>query len=277
MRRSVMRVHNREALRSDRELYPHIEACVATVVDRQLLKRVLRSDVADWGRSDWLVFQDENGRGFGLCGDEVSSSKTIQSKLKQATALWRIGTALRGRAEPRLTLREGYAPPSDWAIFKVLLQNDEMWCAISTPSPFIPGVVPNAGFVGSVRARVFGAMAITDVPIVGALLSFDSLVVRIVDFDVDGVLRIEKGGNMTIDITDRGREDDMNVPGVRLDLGELEISLQDLLALQSGEVIALGPVDPMTCYLRVGSSLIARGELRQSEEGVSVLITHVSS
>jgi flagellar motor switch/type III secretory pathway protein FliN len=120
-------------------------------------------------------------------------------------------------------------------------------------------------------------MPVTDVPLVGGSISFDTLTVRVTEFDMEGVLQFDKGGTMTLEITATiGNEKDTPVPGVRIDLGELEIALQDLLALKPGEVIALGPLDPMACHLRVGSSVIARGELRQGEEGAVISITHVS-
>jgi hypothetical protein len=277
MRLPVLSVRNREALRADRELYPSVEACVATIVDRRLIQGIQKSEDRNWGDSDWLIFRDEHGAGFGLCGNEVSAAGTIQSTLKQATALWKVGKVLRGRSESPLTWSDDGAPPSDWIVFKVVLLHDEMWCAISTPSPSIPGVLPPQQSLASVRARVLGSMPVTDVPLVGGSISFDTLTVRVTEFDMEGVLQFDKGGTMTLEITATiGNEKDTPVPGVRIDLGELEIALQDLLALKPGEVIALGPLDPMACHLRVGSSVIARGELRQGEEGAVISITHVS-
>lgn len=57
--------------------------------------------------------------------------------------------------------------------------------------------------------------------------------------------------------------DDSGISGeqllVRLDLGELEIGLQELLGLRPGSVIELAAACPLPCALLIGTTSLARG------------------
>jgi flagellar motor switch/type III secretory pathway protein FliN len=64
-------------------------------------------------------------------------------------------------------------------------------------------------------------------------------------------------------------------PGIRLDLGELEMAFEDLLALQPGSELEVEAAHPIRTYLRVGHSQLAVGELEVREGGIVVKIVEV--
>ena len=64
-------------------------------------------------------------------------------------------------------------------------------------------------------------------------------------------------------------------PGVRLDLGEIEMAFEDLLGLQPGSELEVEVAHPIRTYLRVGHSQLAVGELDVREGGVVVKIIEV--
>jgi flagellar motor switch protein FliM len=64
---------------------------------------------------------------------------------------------------------------------------------------------------------------------------------------------------------------------VRLDIGEIELSLQEIVALRSGTAIDLKAEMPLRCFMRVGSATLALGELAIEDRGLVLRITEVMS
>jgi len=64
---------------------------------------------------------------------------------------------------------------------------------------------------------------------------------------------------------------------IRLDLGEIELSLEEIVALRSGTAIELKADMPLRCFMRVGSTTLAQGELRTEERGLVLVVKEVMS
>ena len=60
---------------------------------------------------------------------------------------------------------------------------------------------------------------------------------------------------------------------VRLDLGEIEISVRELLELRPGSVLNLGAKPPLPCALLVGTTSLAQGVIECIGETLRVRIT----
>ena len=65
--------------------------------------------------------------------------------------------------------------------------------------------------------------------------------------------------------------------GVIVDLGEIEISLADLVHLTPGSIIELEKPDCLQCTLKIGSSAFAQGEISSEPARMIIRITEVAT
>jgi flagellar motor switch/type III secretory pathway protein FliN len=62
---------------------------------------------------------------------------------------------------------------------------------------------------------------------------------------------------------------------VQLNLGNIELSLRELVALRSGSRIEIDTQMPIQCALRIGATTLATGEIDRMDDKVSVRITEI--
>jgi flagellar motor switch/type III secretory pathway protein FliN len=62
---------------------------------------------------------------------------------------------------------------------------------------------------------------------------------------------------------------------VRLDLGEIEISLEDLLNLRAGSSIEIATEGALRCFLRMGVTTLAAGEISVSGENLTIRVAEI--
>ena len=170
---------------------------------------------------------------------------------------------------------EDPVPPSEWAFFKVSTAQGVVWCALSEEPPRELPSVRGSESVPTVRVRVLGEMSSEIPPAVRGKVLLSALMVRIPEFFIDGRLIVRREESMAIEVLSTEGARSEVLPAVRVDLGELEISLADVLSLRVGSVIRLGPMEDLKCLLRIGSSTLAEGELRDSDDGRVIEITRV--
>jgi hypothetical protein len=84
-----------------------------------------------------------------------------------------------------------------------------------------------------------------------------------------------RGGDMTIEVAEDESAFERRVPGVRLDLGEIEVRLSDLVGLRPGAVLNLGSANLERCYVRLGSTILAEGRIISNEGQVTLTIESV--
>jgi flagellar motor switch protein FliM len=68
---------------------------------------------------------------------------------------------------------------------------------------------------------------------------------------------------------------EQSVPGVRLDLGEVEVRLSDIVSLRPGTVLDLGGAKLERCYVRIGSTVLAEGRFDTHEGKLTLTIESV--
>jgi flagellar motor switch/type III secretory pathway protein FliN len=71
-----------------------------------------------------------------------------------------------------------------------------------------------------------------------------------------------------------GQIDDLGVR-VAIEIGEVELSLGELAGLRAGSRVELSAELPLRCYLKVGVTTIAVGELEQVDDGLQILVREV--
>jgi flagellar motor switch protein FliM len=85
----------------------------------------------------------------------------------------------------------------------------------------------------------------------------------------------EEGAMIVTKMEDEQASANAGPLGVRLDLGEIEISLDELLTLRAGSSIELVTDGPVRCFLRVGATTFAAGEIVVSGEYLTVRVTEI--
>jgi flagellar motor switch/type III secretory pathway protein FliN len=84
-----------------------------------------------------------------------------------------------------------------------------------------------------------------------------------------------KGGVMTIEVQESGAVEEQHIPGVRLDLGEIEVRLSDLVGLRPGAVLNLGEVVLERCFIRLGATVLAEGRFASVDGKLMLTIDSV--
>jgi len=74
-------------------------------------------------------------------------------------------------------------------------------------------------------------------------------------------------------VEDKERAESIDSLGVRLDLGEIEIGIEELLALRAGSSIELTSEAPLRCFLRIGATTLAAGEIAIQGDKLSIRVT----
>jgi len=276
MTRRWIPIRNKDELALERRLAPFIETCAAFLVGSGNLRKMKRYQSTDAPSGDWIVMRDETGAGFAVWGKlEGVHTTPMRVSLNRVHTLRAIARACRSTNEVPLVLVEDSVPPSEWAFFKVSTVQGVVWCALSEEPPRELPSVRGSESVPTVRVRVLGEMSNEIPPAVGGKVLLSALMVRIPEFFIDGRLIVRREESMAIEVLSTEGARSEVLPAVRVDLGELEISLADVLSLRVGSVIKLGPMEDLKCLLRIGSSTLAEGELRDSDDGRVIEITRV--
>lgn len=270
------KVLNRKDLELERRLAPYIGLCTDFLVEGGRPTRVSRQWLEAAPQEDWLVLKDSHGAGFAVYGYLACGHITaIQKHISRVETLRAISRVCRTRDEKRLELRDETRPPPEWVFFRVMVAQGEIWCAISEEPPALLHIVQQTQSAPFTRARILGALSCDVVPGVGERVVVQEFGIAIPEFHMQGRLLFEKERGMAIEVVSLGESEEQFVPGVRIDLGEIEISLADIIGIRSGSVIRLGPGGPHRCFLRIGSSTLAEGEVSPEGDALAVTITRV--
>lgn len=273
MSQRCFQIHNREALRAEHSLLPF-----ACYISRVLTSSgVVRDQMHETSppHDGWIIFQGDGERGFGVRCDHESAAL---SPLQRALELVRCAHLLvKGFGGPRafpFTLSLRSEPPESWRVCKVVGVVGTVWCGSS-----IPVLNPPARTMGmerelKARTRVVAHLPFLGEVAVGTTLEIEELAVWLPEIGIVGRC-FYSGGDMTLNVEERSDVREQQVPGVRLDLGEIEVRLSDLVALRPGAVLDLGEASLERCYVRLGSTILAEGRFTSCDGKVTLTIESV--
>jgi hypothetical protein len=263
-------LHNRESLRADRELSILARHLSETVTTSSTIRRLSRE--TDSPRDGWIIFAGEDGRGFGLRPEYGSTPcSSLQRSLEVVRFAQTVVKGFGGASDFPFTFSLSASPPDSWRVCRVEGVVGTVWCAASLPVLSLP----NRGERGvdrdpMIRLRLFGTISNAAVNKVGDAHVMGEVSVQMPEIGLIGRMVVSEGG---IEMRVEGQHDDVAdqpVPGVRLDLGEIEVRLSDLVGLRAGAVLDLGGSTLERCYLRLGATVLAEGRF-STHEGRLVL------
>ncbi|MEN9846602.1 MAG: Type flagellar switch regulator (C-ring) FliN C-term [Pseudomonadota bacterium] len=256
-------IHNRESLQGERSLLPLARYLSRLLTSSGFVKEIsLEANPPEYG---WLIFVGEGERGFGVRYEDGTSSRSpLQRSLdlvKQASAVVRGfgGT----RAFP-FTLSLRATPPESWRVCKVMGVVSAVWCGSSLPVLDPPTRALEEPRDPITRIRLFGFLSTIGKGTEGERIPVEDVVLELPEVGIVGRGCV-RGGHMTMEIVERGDLLEQRIPGVRLDLGEIEMRLSDLVSLRPGSVLDLGSSIPERCALRIGSTTLAQGRFTMSD------------
>jgi hypothetical protein len=224
---------------------------------------------------DWIVFKDGSGGGFAIRVDDCDE---IASPLQQALRFVRhaevIVSALGSATSFPCALTLDREPPREWSVWRLDGVAARVWCAASRPIITFPHTAVSTHRDPNVRVRVYGVVRDVEGLEVGAFVRCQIIDVWMPEIGVRG-RGVCRGEGMTVEIDESLQGVHHEIPGVRLDLGEIELRLSDLVGLRPGSVINLGEVALERCFVRLGATVLAEGRFRTSEGQLLLTIDSV--
>jgi hypothetical protein len=229
----------------------------------------------------WSVFEDDEGRGIAVNLQRGNADTTqLQGRFNLFQQTLVVAGALKAlSSEAELCLSDGDTCPSDWAMFYVEVDTRTIGCAVSGPPPRLMAHEPRRTLRDAVIAVHLTALCAWEGAVaVGEYREMSTLRVALGQGDVTGVLCRREEGEMTMQLKgvegdERGLGEE-NMP-VKIDLGEVRLSLEQLLAVRRGMEISLDAEMPLRCYMRIGTTIIAEAVLELESNGVRLTIVDV--
>lgn len=278
----MLRIQSRENLARQVALVPYVESLAQRLLGDEGRSRVEACELESSPRipsPGWIVLEDTSGAGVGVCPRGVAQGQTsLRRRIDYVSAAGRLAAIFSPGESPfRLRALDQETCPSAWSAYRVSVGNDELWCAVSYPPPELgPGSPIQRVVSPHVRLRVRGWCVPRGDGSDEAFGEFQSILIEIEGQRGSYQLRVIEGERMIVT-----KEEDEQARasresfGVRLDLGEIEIALEELLTLRAGSSIELVAEGPLRCFMRIGASTLAAGEIVVSGEKLTIRVTEM--
>lgn len=263
-------IKNVEQLRREWELRPLLERVADLVAPDAHVREIVAEERKPSESEGWMCLMAGPSRGIALqLAGLFSLSSPMRRALSRAQLARRLAAAFSSRF-PHLVWEENTRPGDDWLMFTIRYEAGECLCACTiSMSELIP-----------VRDEQRKSARFVHVELVSEFHSLESLEVGVAELPirlpalhVRGVLRVSEGGMVSVRIDETDSAGFLNRAFVRLDLGEIEIGLSELLGLQPGSVIELGSPSPLPCALRIGTTSLVQGVIESIGTTIRLRIT----
>lgn len=266
-------IHNRDSLRAEQALLPFARYLSRVLTSSGVIREV--SLEAQAPRDGWIVFQGEDERGFAVrCEDPVASLSPLQRSLDRVRRAQAVVKGLGGPRAFPFTLSSRPEPPESWRVCKVVGVVSTVWCGSSLPVLEPPARSVEEIWNPVARTKLYAMLVNGGDVARGERVLIQELLVELPELGIVGHCYV-RGGSMTIEVEEQGGAFEQRVPGVRLDLGEIEVRLSDLVGLRPGAVLDLGGASLERCYMRLGSTILAEGRFESSEGKLTLTIESV--
>lgn len=280
----MLSVENRQHLQDDGALMPIVERMVQCVAPGWSIDSIERGAPSLLEAPGWVVFSDQQQRGFAVNLEGWSPSRSgLRLKLRAVQYAQQIIEAFAEQGDFALHFTDREVCPDSWTVYQVGVRDGVVLCAVSLPAP---DVVTEASHVSwgalAVAIPLTGYIHVESSVSVGDTLVVSTLRVECPEQRVVGSVIVSEEGVMTIqrDSVATAAVEDADVAPqatalVRLDIGEIELSLKELAALRAGTAIELSSETPVKCCMRVGATMLAQGELSIDGGSLVLKITQI--
>lgn len=269
----TFQIHNREALRAEQALLPFARYVSRVLTSSGVVREISLAQRPP--RDGWIVFQGEGERGFAVRGDDLTASLSpLQRSLERVRRAQAIVQGFGGPRAFPFTLSLRPEPPESWRVCKVVGVVSTVWCSSSLPVLEPPARSVEEVWNPVARTKLYGMLDNVGGIAPGERVVIEELRVEVPELGIVGRCYV-RGGAMTIEVLEKENAFEQRVPGVRLDLGEIEVRVTDLVGLRPGAVLDLGSASLERCYMRLGSTILAEGRFERSEGKLTLTIESV--
>lgn len=273
---SRLSISNIEELREEAELAALVRDIARSVTSHSLEKSAVCRDSESAPKAGWSVLRDGGGNGVAVHVKDVVASDTaladIVARLRSAQAVSRF----LGQDEPSdLLMVEEDAPSADWRLRGVRIGEATVWVGVVGDWQVLPRAADLSQGSRTVSTALLASLPAHPEIRAGVELECSEIRLELAERGVSATIVNVRGGVMKMRVGDESDEDVAWSPGIRLDLGEIEMAFEDLLGLRPGSELEIEVAHPIRTYLRVGHTQLAVGELGVREGGVVVKIVEV--
>lgn len=273
----MLTIRNKRELRENAELIPLIEQVALCVSSGSMVRRISAERHSPKISEGWVIFQNTEMQGFGINLTECTpGATTLRRRLLQVGQVQKLARCFVGTEDMPLFWTTAEACPEAWRIFRVEARMGAFLCATSFPPPaavfqgiHVSRAIPKVSLKLLAYVDVDGRLE------AGKSMFMPKLCVEFVGQRLRGELMTTEGGIMRVENAESSeiisKSDDKVV--MQIDLGEIELSLDELMAIRAGGVIELEVATTMRCFMRVGNTTLAEGELSVEDGGVSIRVT----
>lgn len=273
---SRLPIINIEELREEAELAALVRDIARSVIPQSPRKSAMCRDSESAPKVGWSVLKDGDGNGVAIHVKDVVASDTaladMVARLRSAQAVSRFIA----QDEPSsLLMVEEDALSADWKLRGVRIGEATVWVGVVGDWQVFPRAEDLSQSSRTVRTTFLASLPAHPEIRAGVELECSEIRLELAERGVSATIIDIRGGVMKMRVGDESDEDVTWSPGIRLDLGELEMAFEDLLGLRPGSELEIDIAHPIRTYLRVGHSQLAVGELDVREGGVVVKIVEV--
>jgi hypothetical protein len=273
---SCLSISNIEALREYAALSVSARTIARSVMPNVQDSALVSVDSDRAPKAGWSVLRDTNGNGIAIHVGQIVPSDTplagIVARLRSAQAVSRF------LEEPELrgfVMVEDDVLSPEWRSMAVHVGGAILWVGLVGNWAILSKVEEPSHGKRPVRITLLGHLD-EQVPLrPDSEVDFSEFRLEFADRGLNARIVTVQGGSMKVRIDEEPDQEFAWAPSVRLELGELEMKFEDLLALQPGNMIEVEVPRPIRAYLRVGQSQLAVGEIEIRETGVVVTVVEV--
>lgn len=269
-------ISNIEVLRDEAELATLAREIARSVIPHIPERLAVCADSEPAPQVGWSVLRDADGNGVAVHVREVVASDTplagIVARLRSAQAVSRF---LGHDESSDLLMVEEDALSPEWRLRGVRIGDATVWIGVFGDWQVFSRADETSQGSRIVRTALLAFLPEHPEVLPGIELECTEIRFELVECGVSATIVDVRGGMMKMRVNDESDEEVTWSPGIRLDLGEIEMAFDDLLRLQPGSELEVEVDRPIRTYLRVGHSQLAVGELDIREGGVVVKILEI--
>jgi hypothetical protein len=279
----MLHLSNREELVRAAQSLPIIEKVALCISSGSGIKDISEIDRPERELDGWIVYVDEQQRGIAVyLGEMLPSDTPLRRRLNYVTHAQKLARCFGSHEGTfHLQLCETSVCPPDWQVYRVSLRAGALLCA---SSPMKPELVFHGIHLAHVDPKVvlsLQAYAKWNERIsIGAWQDYTSLALVCDDQSIRGCVTFFGEGEMLVDTScvqvDADQSSGSSVH-VRIDLGEVQLSIEEVATLRAGTKLEVAADFPLRCYLRIGSATLAVGEISRVDGGLRISLKEIIS
>ncbi len=276
----MLTVVNQQALKELGKVVPCIELLADRVLRVPGVSGFEEVEPPLVDQTGWIIASDAERRGIGLHVYESSLGKSaFRDRVERVRAAHLFAAWLAEAEASGVVVHEEMRLPPDWRVFRVVTDIGAFLCSISFPaSEWIQTCRDAAGQYPVVRLRLIGWLLVPESVCEQEPIAASEIAVEIDGQGVHGRLRVSAAGHMVLEsgIRETGMREAESGVWIRLDLGDVELGLDEVVGLRAGSILELEDGLPLRCYLRIGESALAEGEISVAEQRLSLTIVRMA-